>query len=320
VNAIGKSIFGQTGTEQEVALYTLTNLNGLQVAITPRRLLPGAAALAGCTQQTIVRQHHSVSVLNKTVSRWHRYTAILVWVGHSQPRKKQGTNMVNRKGMHALVAGLLGGLVIGVVLAAARNPDLSGPWLIERPVKSLTTIDGLAPPLRAEATMRYMLIKEAAGKGDKKYDTMAGCLPPGVPRLSLQPMPWTIVQDEHHVLFVYEWNQLHRDVALEAEHVDGTGPSYLGQSVGKWEGKTLVVDTSGFNDKTLLDDSGLPHSAGLQTVERYRLTKGGKVLEMTVQITDAPSYLKPWETRVTFKKMPGMPIKEDNCLKRVGAL
>ena len=206
----------------------------------------------------------------------------------------------------------------GIAVAAAGTPDLSGPWLIDKPVASLTTIDGNAPPLRAEATMRYILIKEARDKGDKKYDTMASCLPPGVPRLSLQPFPWTIVQDGQHLRFVYEWNQLQRDVYMEGEHVDASGSTYLGHSIGKWEGNTLVVDTSHYNNSTLLDDSGLPHSDALQTIERYRLTKGGKLLELIVKITDAQSYLKPWETRITFKKMPGTLIKDDDCLKRAG--
>jgi hypothetical protein len=229
-------------------------------------------------------------------------------------------SMNSRSAARALITGIFGSMLLGKALAASHKPDLSGPWLIEKPVPSLTTLDGNAPPMRAEATVRYMLNKEAKDKGNKKYDTMTGCVPPGVPRLSLQPFPWTIVQGKHHVLFVYEWNHLNRNVYMEEEHFNGIGPTYLGQSVGKWDGNTLVVDTNSFNAMTLLDDSGLPHSAALQTIERYRLIKGGKLLELVVKITDAQSYLKPWETRITFKKVPGTLIKEDYCLKRVGAV
>ncbi len=218
--------------------------------------------------------------------------------------------------MRALVTGILSSMALGAALAAAAKPDLSGPWLIEKPVTSLITLEGKAPPMRAEATVRYMLNKEARDKGNKKYDTMTSCMPPGVPRLSLQPFPWSIVPSERHLLFVYEWNRLTRKVYMEQDHFDDSGPTYLGQSVGKWDGNTLVVDTNSFNDQTLLDDSGLPHSDSLQTVERYRLIKGGKVLELVLKVTDAQSYLKPWETRITFKKVPGTVIKEDDCLQR----
>jgi hypothetical protein len=207
----------------------------------------------------------------------------------------------------------------GAALAAAANPDLSGPWIIDKPVTSLTTIDGTMPPLRAEATVRYMLIKEAKSKGDNKYDTMPRCMPPGVPRLSLQPFPWSIVQGDQQSRFVYQWNNLRRDVFMDAAKHDDVQPTNLGQSTGKWDGKTLVVETRHYNNQTLLDDAGLPHSEALQTVERYRLTKGGRMLELTLKITDPQSYLKPWEARLMFKKLPGTTIGQDDCLKRVGA-
>jgi hypothetical protein len=204
-------------------------------------------------------------------------------------------------------------------LAATKHPDLTGPWMIAPPITALKTVDGLSPPLRAEASEKYRRNQEAKSKSSNKYDTMTRCVPPGVPRLSLQAFPWAIVQGLHHVLFVYEWNHLNRNVYMDEAHFDGIGPTYLGQSVGKWDGNTLEVDTNSFNDFTLLDDSGLPHSDQLETIERYRL-RGGNTLELSLKITDPQSYLKPWETKIMFKKVAGAMIKEDYCLKRVGAL
>jgi hypothetical protein len=87
--------------------------------------------------------------------------------------------------------------------------------------------------------------------------------------------------------------------------------------VAKWQGDTLVIDTTGFNDSTWLDESGLPHSEALQTVERIRL-KDASTLEDRITFTDANVFSTPWTAVLTFKKKPGYLVKVDYCLGRTG--
>ena len=219
-------------------------------------------------------------------------------------------------GMMSLVACLASG---AVAQAAEAQPNLSGPWIISNPPSALKTSDGGAPPFTAEGKQLYQDNMAMKAKGDTDYDSIKRCVPPGIPRLSMQPFPFDIVQGERHVAIMHEWNHLPRIVYLAEGHFEGIGPTYLGQSVGKYQGDTLVVDTNQFNDQTLLDDSGMPHSDELTTVERYRLIDGGKHLQVKVTITDPKIFTKPWETTLTFDKSPaGTIVKEDYCFRRTG--
>jgi hypothetical protein len=104
---------------------------------------------------------------------------------------------------------------------------------------------------------------------------------------------------------------------MRPDHFENIGPEYLGQSIGHWEGEVLVVDTSGYNDKTWLDDSGLPHSEGLHTIERIRL-KGRNLLEDRLWITDDQIFAQPWSATLYFRRHAGVIVKEDYCLGRLG--
>lgn len=206
-------------------------------------------------------------------------------------------------------------------MAAAKQgstPHISGPWQVVGSIQSLRTSDGKVPPLRPEAQTIYAKHIAARQAGDATFDPMTKCLPPGVPRLMLQPFPFSIVQGKTMVGFVFEWNHLNRVVYLNQQHFEAIGPLYLGQSVGHWEGNTLVVDTNNYNDLTLLDDAGIPHSEDLRTVERIRLTNGGAVLEDRIRFEDAKTFTRPWEAVVTFNKKTDVTINEDYCLGRTG--
>jgi GNAT superfamily N-acetyltransferase len=92
---------------------------------------------------------------------------------------------------------------------------------------------------------------------------------------------------------------LNDDLTYRVIHMDGReleanpAPSWMGYSVGRWDGDTLVVNSAGFNDKTWLNDAGLPHTEALRVTERYRRRDVGH-LEMEVTYTDPATYAKPW--------------------------
>ena len=126
-----------------------------------------------------------------------------------------------------------------------------------------------------------------------KLDPEVKCYLPGVPRATYMPFPFQIVQTPQYILIAYEYAN-----AVRTVYMKDPGPppvdSWMGQSVGHWEGDTLVVDATGFNDQSWLDRSGNFHSDALHVVERYRL-RGPDVILYEATIEDPNVFSKPWK-------------------------
>jgi hypothetical protein len=198
-------------------------------------------------------------------------------------------------------------------LLAAAVPDMSGPWEILRPAATLKTVKGDSPPLTTAGQELY-----ARNQANTEADPIKSCLPPGIPRAMTQPgFPFSIIEGQAYLGMMLQWNHLPRIIYLNQAHFENIGPEYLGQSVAHWEGKVLVIDSTGYNDKTWLDESGLPHSEALHTVERIRLTSADR-LEDTIRFEDPAIFSAPWTARLIFRRLPGALIKEDYCLGRTG--
>jgi hypothetical protein len=147
-----------------------------------------------------------------------------------------------------------------------------------------------------------------------KDDPEGKCLPPGVPRLMSTPFPFQIFQLPDRVLFVFEGGtHTWRAVFIDGRpHAKDPNPTYLGDSVGHWEGDTLVVDVVGFNDRTWLDQEGHPHSEQLHVVERYTRTDE-YTLHYQATIEDPVMYTRPWTTSFTIPWAPGFELFEYVC-------
>src|SRR6185436_1501433 len=89
-------------------------------------------------------------------------------------------------------------------------------------------------------------------------------------------------------------------------------PAWFGYSIGRWEGNAFVVETSGFNDKSWLDDYGHPHSEALRTTERFVRRDVGH-MDMTLTIDDPKYYIKPWSATLHFRLNPDTELIEDIC-------
>ena len=129
-------------------------------------------------------------------------------------------------------------------------------------------------------------------------DPMGRCIFPGIPRLNSEPYPLQIVQLPDKVLFLYEYMHNFRIIYTDGRgHRKDWERSLLGDSVGKWEGDTLVIDTVGFEkgDQTWLDGHGNRHSDALHVTERWRRISANQLwYEHTVD--DPKFYTKPWTT------------------------
>lgn len=198
----------------------------------------------------------------------------------------------------------------------AGTPYIGGAWINPVRPKMLTTIDGKAPPLLPAAKAEYDK-RQAELKANPKSDPIADCLPHGVPRIFYTQYPVLIVQESNQVDFVFEANHTYRMIDLVHGPVklnDDTRTSlYMGYPSGKWEGKTLVVSSNGFNDKTWLDGAGLPHGEKLTLQERFTL-KDANTLEGKVTITDPDFYSAPWTTAFTLKKVPNYQPTQMVCV------
>jgi hypothetical protein len=208
-------------------------------------------------------------------------------------------------------------MALAMPLAAHAKPDLTGVWSIAGYSPSLKTVDGSPPPLKPEAKAVYDKHLAAAAKGDRSWDETSICLPAGLPRLMVSNEPFEIVQRDKAVYFVHQNRLPHRAYFNEALPADAD-PLYLGFSVAKWDGDTLVVDTAGFRDGTLLDDKGLPHSDALHLTERYRLDKAGKTLSVSFTIDDPKTYSRAWTAKASYVKKPdSFEIPEEVCAERL---
>jgi len=147
-------------------------------------------------------------------------------------------------------------------------------------------------------------------------DPSGRCLLVGVPRITSMPLPIKIVQTKDEVIFMYETFHAFRVIPTDGrKHPDDMDPSFMGDSVGHWEGDTLVVDVAGFNDKTWLGVGGASiHSDALHVVERYRRVDYDTIT-YEVMIEDPKVFTKSWNTAPSFLSLrPGERLREYECI------
>ena len=185
--------------------------------------------------------------------------------------------------------------------AANGKPDLSGVWL---PGQDLEPEVPPYQPWAAEAAKKY-----AARPGD---DPRAQCLPSGVSRMHALDLV-KFVQTPGLLLALIEGaSPAVRQIFLDGRsHPADLQPTWMGHSVGRWDHDTLVIDTTGFNDKGWLEGAR-PQTERLHVVERYRRVDLGR---MTVEITidDPGAYTRPWKIRRVLQLAPGEEIQEYLC-------
>ena len=120
------------------------------------------------------------------------------------------------------------------------------------------------------------------------------CYLPGVPRATYLPFPFQILQSTQHILIAYEWGDANRVIPITTRKADPPIDSWMGDSVARWEGDTLVVDVKGFNDQTWFDRAGNYHSDALQVTERYTPIDAN-ILNYEATITDPKVFARSWK-------------------------
>ena len=166
---------------------------------------------------------------------------------------------------------------------------------------------GGAAPAAADGIARTPTLKP----GNEKYKVVRGpedsgltsdCMPLGVPGSYNVPYPFQIIQAPKSITIFYEYPNTFRIIPIDGRpHRADLDPTWMGDSVGKWDGDTLVVDSTGFNEKTEVD--GYHHTEALHTVERFRRTDLNTV-QYEVTIEDPNVFVGPWTETKTFTLRP----------------
>jgi hypothetical protein len=190
------------------------------------------------------------------------------------------------------------------------KPDLQGMWITRNAAAFDVSevAEGRQIPYLQEALEREQ-------KGDR-VDPIAHCSMPGVPRITYMPFPIQIMQRPGYVVFLYEYQHDHRIVQTNGrKHLEDID-FYLGDSAGRWEGDTLVIDVSNFNDKTWLDSARHTHSDQLHVVERYTRT-GPDTITYEATLEDPKTYSRPWKISMPLHRItePGFELKEQECME-----
>jgi len=216
--------------------------------------------------------------------------------------------------MRLVVLALLASAAVCLTgMVQAAQPDLTGVWMITRRVDALRTSEGAAPPLNDGAKSVYAQHRAAAARGDYSFDGVTRCLPPGLPRLMLMHEPFEILQKPKVIYFLHQLNRLPRRAYVDEQLPTDVDPHYLGYSVAHWEAGALVIQSSGFEAGTLLDNSGLPHSDALRLTERYELSKDGRQLHARFTIDDPKTFTQPWSTQADYIKRDNYEVPEETC-------
>ena len=140
------------------------------------------------------------------------------------------------------------------------------------------------------------------------------CLPGGVPGFSIYVVEAVyILQSPKEVHLVYTGDHQVRHVYMNVAHSANPAPSWYGESVGHYEGDTLVVDTIGLSPKAVIDNYHTPHTEQLHVVERYRVIEDGKKLEVRLTVDDPGAFNAPWQAVQTYDRAMRGPQPEQNC-------
>jgi hypothetical protein len=219
------------------------------------------------------------------------------------------------------------------------KPDFSGVWQIEPPPPGevervvgvdfgSTVVPGDDPrsfskyffniladfkpeeaPMTPEGVERFRQTAQGGGAGS----TESRCLPIGIPRVGLASVPFKMIQAPGSIVMIYEADNTHRQVFIDGRKLPvDPDPAWMGYSVGKWEGDTLVVDTAGFNDKTWLDGIGHPRSESMHLTERFRRRDFGH-MEMQVTVDDPKNYTRAFTIKVNMRLLADSDVLQYFC-------
>jgi hypothetical protein len=201
------------------------------------------------------------------------------------------------------------------------NWDIEGHAAGPGRVTSLGAADSTPPGLGVVEGGDLPYLPDALAKKKQNFenrltlDPEIKCYLPGVPRATYMPQPFQILQSQKHIMILHQYARAVRTIYMD-EHKEAPADSWMGWSNGHWEGETLVVDTTGFNDQTWFDRAGNFHSDALHVVERFTATSPDH-LNYEVTIEDPKVFSRPWKMSMPLyrRKEKNAQILESRCVE-----
>ena len=193
--------------------------------------------------------------------------------------------------------------------SADGKPDMSGVWMVKNGSFYL------AGDLKPEEMQPWAAALYKQRDDNFRRDTDGiSCLPPGPKAgIGVGNLPMKIVQTANLVVVLYEYQTLFRQFFIDGRALpEDPTPTWMGYSVARWDGDTLVVTTTGYNDRTSLDLAGHPHTEALRMTERYHRRDVGH-LEVQVTLDDPKAYTRSWTLPMEFALMPDEQLIEYVC-------
>jgi hypothetical protein len=198
--------------------------------------------------------------------------------------------------------------VQGSALPVSQDPE----HIFVAPGVSFRFGDLSNPNLRQWAKDLMKKDSDEIDAGKIQFTPGSSCLPAGVPLFDIAPGPFYLLQTPEKVVIVEEQSQNRRQIYLNVPHSANVKPSWFGESVGRYEGDSLVVDTIGVDARTIVDTFRTPHTEKLHIVERWHLIEGGNMLEVNITVDDPDTFHRPWRTYQRYQRSQ-RPLAEDIC-------
>jgi hypothetical protein len=150
--------------------------------------------------------------------------------------------------------------------------------------------------------------------GKIAFTARSSCRPAGVPGFMAYGggEPVFFIQTPKQVWMIYSGNQEVRRIYLDVPHSANPKPSWYGESVGRYEDGTLVIDTVGQNDRTFVDPYRTPHTEKLHVVERWKMVEGGKAMEVSFTVEDPEAFYEPWSGKRLYRRVEAQ-MREEVC-------
>jgi hypothetical protein len=219
----------------------------------------------------------------------------------------------------------------GYVPPPAGQPDLQGVWRVWNLAQYDVEDHGARPGIPAGRGVivdppdgRIPYRPDALAKRAENYrnsrdhdpwksaDPLDKCYKPGVPRITYLGWPFQIVQTDKYVAFIYEWMHERRYAYYDFKGRDPDAEWWNGDSRAKWEGNTLVIDVTDFNDRTWFDKVGNYHSDALHVVERYTLIDQN-TLDYEVTLEDPKVFTRPWKMKMPIRRQTDVGLLDYEC-------
>lgn len=202
----------------------------------------------------------------------------------------------------------------GPIVSDPAHPYISFYRFPRNPRPSFRVADLSNPILQPWTRERLRKVNQRSLSGEVVAIPKERCWPVGVPAFLLLPAtPVYFLQTPKAVWMIWMQNHQVRRVYLDVAHSASVTPSWYGESVGHFEGDTLIVDTIGISDKSYVDNYQTPHTDQLHVIERFHIIDDGKTLEVNVHVEDPGAFTTPWNAIQHYRRTSNAPQSEMVC-------